>query len=263
MLLSDLPEEVVGMIAENMPYASLVKWMRVCKSMNAHSWSTWRGQALLLQTRKWGTKDNFCAVFDTHVQSNIWRETMKTDPEARAAVIEAGVNIVLRYLEPRAEHVGAVTSAADRTTVAHERLDAFEERLERARFVMEHASELAYNHYMRWWHMDQRSGTTLRESECKHMTAMLSAVHMHLQVSVLIPRCGLTFKECLQRCNHGYWIPYNEPTRKYTGRTLFLGGMRHPEDDDIPETPEEMAARVAARDDPYAVHQSAMAVFSS
>ena len=254
MLLSDLPEEIVGIIAENMTYTSLVKWMRVCKTMNACSWSTWRGQALLLQTRKWGTKDNFCAVFDTHVRSNIRRETMKTDLEARAAVIEAGVNIVFRYLEPRAEHVGAVTSAADKTTVAHDRLDVFEERLERARFVMGRAAELADNHYMYFKYMDRHCGTTLLESECEYMSTLLSAVHMHLQATFLLPRCGLTFKECLQRCKHCYWIPFNEPTRKHTGLTLFLGGHRvHKLDDHVPETPKERAARMDVRGDPAAL----------
>ena len=91
MQLTELPEEVVGLVAQHMIYPVLLKWMATCRTMNGHCWNTWRGQALLLTKPEFGTEANYKLVFDKWVTNRMWDKT--------ADWLDAGVHIVHRYLQ--------------------------------------------------------------------------------------------------------------------------------------------------------------------
>lgn len=236
MELIDLPEEIVGLIAQHMVYPVLLVWMATCKTMNRHCWNTWRGQALLLTKLQFGTQTNFEAIFNKWVTRRMWEP-----PVPGTDWLDAGVHIVHRYLEPR-KHQPANDEAWDRT--------------ERAIQVMKHATKV---------YADEYNGAlgdpfVNRIAVHKQLMKKLSAVHMDLQVQFLLPRTGLNFKKVLERTIVHQRVHWAHKSVAYSKHPYFLDGVWDHEDDDEP--PGTEPEQVDANLDPQLVQAQVAQIFN-
>lgn len=179
--LFQLPDELIGHIAQHMDYAALTKWMMTCRTMHAHCFNTWRGQALLLRTCKWGTPENYRAVFERHVVN-------------KGLPIEPGVHIVYSYcskhrtIHPSDPEYGELNTGT--------KVRDWPSRLERAQVVLHNAK----NVYM------EMAATKTSAGVLK----VLSAIHMPLQVNVLKhSHVDTDFKQVILKMVDGkfFWFP--------------------------------------------------------
>lgn len=211
--LDKLPEEVVELIAQHMEYSALLKWAITCHTLHRHAFNTWRGQALLLRTKTFGTPPNFRAVFARHV---VW----KTEKNIgfRPNVVEVGVNIVYSYSMIR-RHENRIAFADQLEDMIPQKDQA--DRLVRVRCILHNAVDV-YNRMLPYY-----------TNKTDRLLSILSSIHMPLTAEYLKAQTGRSFKEVVSRMVNGYRIQWGcHNAQFYNTPTLFVDGRSHPNDPD-------------------------------